>query len=58
MTWDFIYFKEELQIDTKVNVLDLVEEKKCQTHEKRVTHETTQPYLRDQFTTCDLFHLE
>ena len=27
--------------------------KRCQTHEKEVNHETTPPYLRDQFTTCD-----
>ena len=38
MTWDFFYFKEEikLQIDTKVNVIGLVEVlKKCQTHENK-----------------------
>ena len=44
----------KLQIDTKVNVIGLVEVlKKCQTHKKKVNHETTPPYLRDQFTTCN-----
>ena len=47
----------KLQTDTKVNILGLVEVlKKCQTHEKKVNHKTTPPYLRDQFTTCDLLH--
>ena len=57
MTWDLFSFQRrdiKLQIDTKFNVLGLVEVlRKCQTHEKKVNHETTPPYLRDQFTTCD-----
>ena len=40
----------------KVNVLGLVEVlQKCQTRDIKVNHETTPPYLRDQFTTCNLF---
>ena len=51
MTWDFFLVQRrdiKLQIDTKFNVLGLVEVLKiCQTHEKKVNHETTPPYLRD-----------
>ena len=60
MTWDFFLFqrrdiKLQIEIDTKVNVLGIMEVlKNCQTHlKKKVNHETTPPYLRDQFTTCD-----
>ena len=49
----------KLQIDTKVNVLGLVEVRylkyvKHMKKKKNVNHETTPPYLRDQFTTCAL----
>ena len=45
----------KLQIGTKVNVLGIVEVlKKLSNTLQKVSHETTPPYLRDQFTTCDL----
>ena len=57
MTWDFFLFQRrdiKLQIDTRVNVLGIVEVlKKLSNTLKKVNHETTPPYLRDQFTTCD-----
>ena len=39
----------------KVNVLGIVEVlKKLSNTLEKENHETTPPYLRDQFTTCDL----
>ena len=59
MTWDFVLFQRRYikqQIDTKVNVLGIVEVlKKLSNTLKKVNHETTPPYSRDQFTTCDHF---
>ena len=58
MTWDFFLFQRrdiKLQIGTKVNVLGIVEVlKKLSNTLQKVNHETTPPYLRDQFTACDL----
>ena len=60
MTWDFSLFQRrdiKLQIDTKINVLGIVEVlKKLSNTLKKVNHETAPPYLRDQFTTCNLLH--
>ena len=42
----------KLQIGTKVEVLQ-----KLSNTLQKVNHETTPPYLRDQFTTCDHFSI-
>ena len=59
MAWNFVLFQRrhiKPKINIKVNVLGLVEVlQKCQTRDIKVNHETTPPYLRDQFTTCNLF---
>ena len=58
MTWDFFFLFQrrdiKLQIGTTVNVLGIAEVlKKLSNTLQKVNHETTPPYLRDQFTTCD-----
>ena len=58
MTWAFFLFQRrdiKLQVGTKVNVLGTIVEvlKNLSNTFQKVNHETTPPYLRDQFTTCD-----
>ena len=57
MTWDILYYKEEISdynlVPKSMYYAYYKNFKICQTHEKEVNHELTPPYMINQFMISD-----